>query len=96
MQIPQEHGNPAAALDAPQIKGHEASDPAARAMSLVSTDPAEFELALRPWELLCRPRTGGDFRHTVTGVKTAEFTIYRERFSVPVDVQGRRQTIRSL
>lgn len=62
--------------------------PAARAMSLVTTDPAEFELALRPWELLCRPRTGGDFRHSVSSVKTAAFTIYRERFCLPVDVQG--------
>lgn len=88
MQIPQEHGKPVAASDTQQIKDREASDPAARAMSLVTTDPAEFELALRPWELLCRPRTGSDFRHTITGVKTAEFTIYREHFSVPVDVQG--------
>ncbi len=88
MQNPQEHGKPAGASGTQQIKDHEVSDPAARAVSLVTTDPAEFELALRPWELMCRPLTGGDFRHTITGVKTAEFTIYRERFSVPVDVQG--------
>lgn len=57
-------------------------------MSLVTNDPAEFELTLRPWELQCCPRTGGDFTHSMSSVKTAAFTIYRERFSLPVDVQG--------
>lgn len=70
------------------MRGSDTLIPAAQAMSLVTTDPAEFELALRPWELQCRPRTGGDFRHSVSSVKTAAFTIYRERFCLPVDVQG--------
>lgn len=88
MQIPQQRRKPVDVPDTRHVKIHEAAEPAAQAMSLVTTDPAEFELALRPWELLCRPRTGDNFRHTVTAVKTAEFTIYREHFSLPVEVQG--------
>lgn len=65
-----------------------AVEPAAALTSLVTTDPAEFEIALRPWELLCRPRCGGEFRHILQGLQTTEFIIYRERFTVPVDVVG--------
>lgn len=55
---------------------------------LLTRDPAEFELALRPWELLCRPLARGAFRHTVKALRTAEFILYRERFDMPVDVIG--------
>lgn len=87
MQIPQERTKPQP-VPTSVNRRNEASSPAALATSLVTTDPAEFELALRPWELMCRPRTGGDFRHTLSGIKTADFIIYRERYSLPVDIQG--------
>ena len=51
-------------------------------------DPVEYELAMRPWELACRPRQAGDFRHQVTGIKSTNFTIYRERYNLASEMQG--------
>ena len=51
-------------------------------------DPAEFELALRPWELLCRPQGKGDFRHQITAIKSRKFVLYRERYNLPIKLQG--------
>jgi len=68
-----------------QITGENVSGSVA---SLVNRDPAQFEIALRPWELLCRPSESGDFSHTVTMVKTTAFMMYREHFSLANHVQG--------
>lgn len=51
-------------------------------------DPAEFELALRPWELLCRPTRAGDFLHRISGIRSSQFILYREHFSLPTHSQG--------
>jgi AraC family ethanolamine operon transcriptional activator len=56
--------------------------------SLTTDDPASFELALRPWELLCRPGTRGEFKHSITLFKTPLFSIYRESFNLAAQVQG--------
>jgi len=56
--------------------------------SLTTEDPASFELALRPWELLCCPSTSGKFKHAITLFKTPLFSIYRESFSLAAQVQG--------
>jgi AraC family ethanolamine operon transcriptional activator len=56
--------------------------------SLTTEDPASFELALRPWELLCSPSTRGQFKHCITLLKTPLFSIYRENFNLAARVQG--------
>jgi AraC family ethanolamine operon transcriptional activator len=56
--------------------------------SLTTEDPASFELALRPWELLCRPSTRGKFKHSIALFKTPLFSIYRESFNLAAQVQG--------
>jgi AraC family ethanolamine operon transcriptional activator len=56
--------------------------------SLTTEDPASFELALRPWELLCHPSTPGKFMHSITLFKTPLFSIYRESFNLAAQVQG--------
>lgn len=61
---------------------------AVRTASLTTEDPASFELALRPWELLCRPSTSGKFTHSITLFKTPLFSIYRESFNLAAQVQG--------
>ena len=61
---------------------------AAGAIVAITRDPAEFELALQPWELLCLPQTAGVFLHRITALRSSEFILYRERFSLPVHLQG--------
>jgi AraC family ethanolamine operon transcriptional activator len=56
--------------------------------SLTTEDPASFELALRPWELLCHPSTAGKFKHSITLFKTPLLSIYRESFNLAAQVQG--------
>ncbi len=51
-------------------------------------DPAEFELALQPWELLCRPQGKGGFRHHITAIKYRKFVLYRERYNLQIELQG--------
>lgn len=51
-------------------------------------DPAEFELALRPWELLCKPLIAGEFRHQISAIKSENFVLYREHYNLPVRLQG--------
>jgi AraC family ethanolamine operon transcriptional activator len=60
----------------------------AQTASLTTEDPASFELALRPWELLCSPTTRGKFKHSITLLKMPLFSIYREDFNLPARVQG--------
>jgi AraC family ethanolamine operon transcriptional activator len=55
---------------------------------LTTYDPASFELVLRPWELLCRPSTRGEFKHSITLYKTPLFTIYHEKFTLAAQVLG--------
>ena len=59
-----------------------------QAASLTTEDPASFELALRPWELLCSPSTRGKFKHSITLLMTPLFSIYRENFNLAAQVQG--------
>ena len=61
---------------------------AAEAVRLRTRDPAEFELALQPWELQCRPRSAGDFRHDITALKSDRFVFYREHYDLAVKLQG--------
>ncbi len=51
---------------------------AAAPLTLETTDPSEFEVALRPWELLCRPIDAGDFRHRVTLFVGDQLLLYHE------------------
>lgn len=53
-----------------------------------SEDPASFELVMRPWELLCRPGSRGNFEHRLRMFKTPLFQIYQESFSLAAQVQG--------
>jgi AraC-like DNA-binding protein len=57
-------------------------------ITLETVDPAQFELALRPWELLARPKTADVFRHRVTMLRGPQFIIYREAFSSSMSVLG--------
>ena len=60
----------------------------ARYVSLETHDPADFELALRPWELMARPAAAGSFRHAVSMVRAPGFFIYREEFDLPMFTLG--------
>lgn len=61
---------------------------AAETLVATTRDPAEFELALQPWELLCYPQSAGTFLHRITAIRSSKFIVYRERFSLPVHIQG--------
>lgn len=60
----------------------------AKLISSRSSDPAEFELILRPWDLLCTPLSAGDFRHQITAIHSEKFVLYRERYSLSIKLQG--------
>ena len=55
---------------------------------LVTEDPAVYEVALRPWELMCSPIDRGTFGHSVTFLKTPSFVLYRETYDLAVVLQG--------
>ncbi|MCX2980862.1 AraC family transcriptional regulator [Halieaceae bacterium IMCC14734] len=59
-----------------------------QSISLTTEDPASFEMALRPWELLCNPSTGGKFKHSLSSVVTPLFSIYQEKISLAAQVRG--------
>lgn len=59
-----------------------------QAITASTFDPAEFELALRPWELHCRPQNAGDFRHHVTAIRSPGFVLYRESYELQIKLQG--------
>ncbi len=61
---------------------------AAGPITLETTDPSEFEVALRPWELLCRPIDAGDFRHRVTLFAGSELLLYHETYDLGVHLTG--------
>ncbi len=60
----------------------------AETITASTSDPAEFELAVRPWDLLCRPQSAGDFRHHITAIKSRKFVLYRERYNLEIKLQG--------
>ncbi len=80
MQIPQTRQQPAP-TDAP-------APAAAKIIELVTTDPAEFETALRPWELWVKPREAGDFENRLLMLMAPEFMIYREWYNLALHIQG--------
>lgn len=57
-------------------------------VSLETVDPSQFELALRPWELLARPKSADAFHHRVAMLCGPDFIVYREAFSSPMSVVG--------
>lgn len=68
---------------------HKPGTPSAAEIVVATTrDPAECELASRPWELLCRPQSTGDFLHRITAIKFPESIVYLSRYSLPVHIQG--------
>lgn len=60
----------------------------ANILSVETKDPAEFELALRPWELMARPLAAGSFRHAVTMFRAQDYFVYREEFDLPMFTLG--------
>ena len=82
MQIPQNantHLRPDAAEGHNEISGF---------LALESNDPSQFELALRPWELLASPKSAAPFRHSLMMFRGPNFLLYREKFSRSVSVIG--------
>lgn len=59
-----------------------------RIVELTTTDPAEFEVALQPWELMCRPIDAGNFRHHLLLLQTPQLMMYSESYGLGVHVQG--------
>lgn len=59
-----------------------------RIIDVTTTDPAEFEVTLRPWELMCRPSDAGPFRHRLLLLQTPLFMMYTESYDMGVHVQG--------
>ncbi len=73
----------------PQHAATDASAPeAAQVIELITTDPAEFESALRPWELWVKPKEAGDFRNRLLMLMAPDFMIYREWYKLALHVQG--------
>jgi len=56
--------------------------------SLQSRDPSQFEIALRPWELLARPKSIKPFHHSLLMLRGEKYLLYREDFSSDVSVIG--------
>ncbi len=57
-------------------------------VDVVTTDPAEFEVALRPWDLLCRPTEAGTFTHQVSLFAGTELLLYRESYDLGIQLTG--------
>lgn len=53
-----------------------------------TSDPAEFELALQPWELLCRPTVAGRFSHRIHAFASLDCLLYRETYDLGVRLRG--------
>ncbi len=60
----------------------------AACFSAAASDPAEYELAVQPWELLCLPRQAGDFRYAMSGLRSGDLLLYREHYNLPVKLEG--------
>lgn len=69
-------------------KGASNSSFAAETVIATTFDPAEFEMALQPWELLCQPLRAGHFEHRITAIKSEKFFVYRERYDLPLVIRG--------
>ncbi len=80
MQNPQTQRKPVPA-DAP-------APAAAQVIDLITTDPAEFESALRPWELWVKPNEAGDFNNRLLMLMAPDFMIYREWYNLALHIQG--------
>lgn len=80
MQNPQIQQKPVPA-DAPAPE-------AAQVIELITTDPAEFESALRPWELWVKPKEAGDFKNRLLMLMAPDFMIYREWYNLALHIQG--------
>lgn len=82
MQIPQNANIP---LRPDAAEGH---NEMSGFLTLESNDPSQFELALRPWELLASPKSAAPFRHSLAMLRGSNFLLYREEFSRSVSVIG--------
>lgn len=71
----------------PQTNG-EGAQHSARIITLATTDPAEFELALRPLDLMCKPTMAGRFAHRMKMLATRRFMLYRESYSLGLRLNG--------
>lgn len=60
----------------------------ARCGVLSLADPSLFEIAVRPWELLCQPAQRGQFGYTMAYVSTPRVTFYRETYACGVQLSG--------
>ena len=61
---------------------------AAQVIELITTDPAEFESALTPWELWVKPNEAGDFNNRLLMLMAPDFMIYREWYNLALHIQG--------
>lgn len=57
-------------------------------VTVETTDPSEYELALTPWDLLCRPSQAGDFSHRLKLFAGEAFMLYREDYRLGVNLSG--------
>jgi AraC family ethanolamine operon transcriptional activator len=57
-------------------------------VSLETHDPSEFEISMRPWELMARPTASGSFRHRVSMLRAQTFFLYQETFELPMSTLG--------
>ncbi len=62
--------------------------PAGSFQSLTTHDPSEYEEALSPWELMCRPVSRGRFQHVLDMFSSPSLLVYRESYSLGVRLRG--------
>ena len=53
-----------------------------------ASDPVLFEQAVRPWDLLCIPTSGGVFDYRMSYVRMPNITFYRETYANRVTIKG--------
>jgi len=78
--------NPQTKLNFPPSNDSEV--PLGKVVELITTDPAEFEFALRPWELWVKPKEAGAFHNKLLMLAAPEFMIYREWYQLSLHIQG--------
>ena len=83
MQNPQKHATATASAH-----GGNSNDELIGFVALSTSDPAQFEQALRPWQLLSRPKSAGLFSHGIAMLRGPNFLLYREKFSISMSVVG--------
>ncbi len=82
MQIPQTH------LAQANLHSAASSDRASGFEELNTFDPSEFELALKPWELMAQPLAAGQFRHSISMLRAKDFFLYREDYALSMTLFG--------